>query len=42
MTAAVVRRRGLASLVGAASAMIVLCVGGALLCCFLPRIVEWR
>lgn len=25
-----------------AVAMSALCVGGGLLCCFLPRIVEWR
>lgn len=25
-----------------AAAMCAVCVGGGLLCCFLPRIVEWR
>lgn len=36
------RFQGIGALVGAAGAMIVLCVGVSLLCCFLPRIVEWR
>lgn len=40
------KRRGRGRLAGRAAVLAVvtcaLCVGGGLLCCFLPRIVEWR
>ena len=36
------RFRGVSALVGAMAAMVAVCSGVGLLCCFLPRIVEWR